>query len=631
MHDKAPERQNNVTYKETQDFGYRVFLTEEGAPGGEPAVSPLYSRFDLEEWPRDGVVMNFIEPSSEAPNVWSQRSPSPGSKTYIPQDILAEFHGDPYGQWHPKQPHRMSKPFNSLPESMTTEEHANYMVITKGGMSAPSWRPPRSRTPIQFSATASRSAPRPLKQPSADCVPRSLSVQRIAPPLRQRPSSTPSRVISPKEPPIQPVLSGSSLHAAFALEGTAEGSIGGPSGGSSDTGGSVPPPPSPELPLQQSVTAAQLEPLREEDERSSVCASLTGEALHLTCVDRPSPLGEEKETSSSRNAMGEETESSSSKNAKREEDESSSSKNTVVEGTECSSSKNARCEETESSSSKNAKREEDESSSSKNTVVEGTECSSSKSAMREENESSSSKNAVVEDNKASSSKTAEKPLSPQAVAGREGKETLENATAAEVESSAVNKIEEPGVGTTNTEKDSSPDNGRADGGKGVNEEPPSLSSVARSSLQEEADKPEDNQDTSQSDELELTAGGLQEVRNKLNSMNLDSQDHCEIKPESNKSQEETQFPTSPGIGEDFGREEILSPVAPQPPGSPELNETPDFTSGLDLSMDLEAELQMAMSGLDDLENEDEDADEWGLEEEAEAVARAHAPDLQPWD
>ena len=609
MHDKdrtpKAERQNNVTYKETQDSGYRVFLTEEGVPGGEPVVSPLYSRFDLEEWPRDGVVMNFIEPSSEAPNVWSQRSPSPGSKTYIPQDILAEFHGDPYGQWHPKQPRRMSKPFNSLPESMTTEEHANCMVITKGGMSAPSWRPPRSRTPIQFSATASRSAPRPLKQPSADCVPRSLSVQRIAPPLRQRPSSTPSRVISPREPPIQPVLSGSSLHAAFALEGTAEGSIGGPSGGSSDTGGSVPPPPSPELPLQQSVTAAQLEPLREEDERSSVCASLTGEALHLTCVDRPSPLGEEKETSSSRNAMGEETESSSSKNAKREEDESSSSKNTVVEGTECSSSKNAMGEETESSSSKNAKREEDE--------------------------SSSSKNAVVEDNKASSSKTAEKPLSPQAEAGREGKETLENATAAEVESNAVNKIEEPGVDTTNTEKDSSPDNGRADGGKGVNGEPPSLSSVARSSLQEEADKPEDNQDTSPSDELELTAGGLQDVRNKLNSMNLDSQDHCEIKPESNKSQEETQFPTSPGIGEDFGREEILSPVAPQPPGSPELNETPDFTSGLDLSMDLEAELQIAMSGLDDLENEGEDADEWGLEEEAEAVARAHAPDLQPWD
>lgn len=70
-----------------------VFLTER-ALSRDPSL--VLNKNDAQEWPQDKMIINVIENSDDMPRM--VRSPSPGSKTYIPQDILAEFHGDPYGR-----------------------------------------------------------------------------------------------------------------------------------------------------------------------------------------------------------------------------------------------------------------------------------------------------------------------------------------------------------------------------------------------------------------------------------------------------------------------------------------------------------------------------------------------------
>lgn len=57
---------------------------------------------------------------------------------------------------------------------------------------------------------------------------------------------------------------------------------------------------------------------------------------------------------------------------------------------------------------------------------------------------------------------------------------------------------------------------------------------------------------------------------------------------------------------------------PQPPASPDIVSTPDFTEGLDLNLDLEAELRAAMEGLDDLGDGEEKGE------------KRTSPELEPW-
>lgn len=57
---------------------------------------------------------------------------------------------------------------------------------------------------------------------------------------------------------------------------------------------------------------------------------------------------------------------------------------------------------------------------------------------------------------------------------------------------------------------------------------------------------------------------------------------------------------------------------PYPPGSPDIVSTPDFTVGVDMSLDLEAELRAAMEGLDDLADAEESGD------------KRTSPELEPW-
>lgn len=469
---RVPTGQDGVTRNkliEVQDSGYRVFLTEQVASRRDPAVTPVHSSSDIEEWPRDGDVINYIEPPHE--QSMTQRSPSYEEKTQIPEDILAELHGDPLSQNHSLQSQKLSKPFNALPESMTLEEHANCMVITEGGMSAPSWRPPRSRTPIQFSATPSRSVPKPLKQPSVDSVPRSLSVHRLGPSLQPRPKSTSLHVTSPVEPQVEPVLSDSSLHPEVSHQSTTQG-FSTPTEQCSITGGSVPPPPSPEVSLQNVITQASLETLNEEDERSSIAASLLEDPSVLKDITRPLPLGEE----------------------------------------------------------------------------DGKELGG-----------------------------VGKQFPPLDKAEYEKRITAE-----EIEI----KVENYSLGNRSMSK----------------EENVNLMKNPTEPAEEDTQTTKGNQEKS--------------------AVDLVHHDDAEINLETSVTGEAVHYVPSPEMELDIARKETSYPVSPQPPCSPELNESADFTNGLDLNLDLEAELQAAMSGLSDLQDGGEN--EWGVGGRSR-VPRAQAP------
>lgn len=245
-----------------------VFLTEE-VLSRDPNLTPLSNRKDTEEWPPDKMIINIIEYGDDVPR--TVRSPSPGSKTYIPQDILAEFHGDPYGR---KEMHiagqKMMGKANIVKEPQISTDQSGYI--------APAWRPPRSRTPIQFSETPSRRAPKPLRQPPAESVPKSLTVHSLARRVLRRPKSTPPRISSPKDSrdlPVQQVLSDSSLASLTRDDMEAFSMVAQASSPSADTCGSIPPPPSPEALLVAPVipSAPRLDPVSELEEKSSIASA----------------------------------------------------------------------------------------------------------------------------------------------------------------------------------------------------------------------------------------------------------------------------------------------------------------------------------------------------------------------
>jgi len=83
-----------------------------------------------------------------------------------------------------------------------------------------------------------------------------------------------------------------------------------------------------------------------------------------------------------------------------------------------------------------------------------------------------------------------------------------------------------------------------------------------------------------------------------------------------KQQEEIPDAANTTGEEDSGDNDAVAP--PHPPGSPDIVSTPDFTEGVDMSLDLEAELRAAMEGLDDLADIEESGD------------KQTSPELEPW-
>ena len=244
-----------------------VFLTEE-VLSRDPNLTLLSNRKDTEDWPQDRMIINIIE--NDVP-LRTGRSPSPGSKTYIPQDILAEFHGDLYGRKEMRiAGQKMMGKLNVVKEPE--------MSADLPGFIAPAWRPPRSRTPIQFLETPSRRAPKPLRQPPAESVPKSLTVQSLGRRVLGRPKSTPPRLSSPRDSrdlPVQQILSDSSLAPSYTRDDTEAFSMFAQvSSPSADTCGSIPPPPSPEALLIAPVgpSAPRLDPVSEVEEKSSIAS-----------------------------------------------------------------------------------------------------------------------------------------------------------------------------------------------------------------------------------------------------------------------------------------------------------------------------------------------------------------------
>ncbi|XP_031558400.1 uncharacterized protein LOC116294859 isoform X2 [Actinia tenebrosa] len=246
----------------------RIFLTE-----GFEATQ------DRHNTPDTGFLVDDKRVLKGPPSDTRGRSPSPGSRTRIPKDIIEEFRGNLYGKQLPKEE---SKAKQKALGSKSREIVLGPKITVSG------WRPPRSRTPIPFAETPARFAPRPLKQPPQESVPKSLHIVPIPTQNFQRPRSTPPRITTPKSNYIAQVLSESSLHnTGTSIE------VHGPSTNLSDTG-SVPPPPSPEaliLPNDLNMAVSTLEPLCEEDERSSRTTSIAEFVEKGTGNPRLSPLG----------------------------------------------------------------------------------------------------------------------------------------------------------------------------------------------------------------------------------------------------------------------------------------------------------------------------------------------------
>lgn len=97
--------------------------------------------------------------------------------------------------------------------------------------------------------------------------------------------------------------------------------------------------------------------------------------------------------------------------------------------------------------------------------------------------------------------------------------------------------------------------------------------------------------------------------------------HCETldnrENEFDKKQDEIQNDASLNVLDDKSEQHEEVIVPPHPPGSPDIINTPDFTEGLDMNLDLEAELRAAMEGLDDLDDN-------------EANEKRASPDLEAW-
>lgn len=89
--------------------------------------------------------------------------------------------------------------------------------------------------------------------------------------------------------------------------------------------------------------------------------------------------------------------------------------------------------------------------------------------------------------------------------------------------------------------------------------------------------------------------------------------------EADKKQDEisSEINTTADESRDKEQDEEEATVPPHPPGSPDITNTPDFTEGLDMNLDLEAELRAAMEGLEDLDDN-------------EAGEKRASPELEAW-
>lgn len=212
----------------------------------------------------------------ESPTTPRCCSPSPGCRTRIPKDIIEQFHGDIYG-----------KTMNAKTDDKLTSK---VLSNVSTGIIPPGWRPPRSRTPIQLAETPARYPPRPLRQPPAESVPKSLQVVAIRKPSGEltRCKSTPPRPSKHDNEILPQVLSDTSLLTSTS---TVSMEVGGPS--SVVTGsGAVPPPPSPEATTTlKNELQPTLETLCEEDERSSRNTSIADVMEKDVPLSRLSPLG----------------------------------------------------------------------------------------------------------------------------------------------------------------------------------------------------------------------------------------------------------------------------------------------------------------------------------------------------
>ena len=240
-----------------------VFITEDVTH--VPTATPVSIQKGTEEFPGDKMIINYIEDTDDIS--YPARSPTPGSKTVIPRDILSEFHGDLYGRNAMLARHKVKEKQRIARESHLQSDASAYI--------APAWRTPLSRTPIPLSETPSRKAPKPLRQPPAESVPRSLSVQPIAKRTLQRPRSSPPGASSSRgsiEIPLQQILSDSSLVNTSRDNTEGQSMIVQASSSTVDSCGSIPPPPSPEVPIVAGLSN-KLDPLSEVEERSSLASA----------------------------------------------------------------------------------------------------------------------------------------------------------------------------------------------------------------------------------------------------------------------------------------------------------------------------------------------------------------------
>ena len=469
-----------------------VFLTE-GALSRDPSL--VLNKNDAQEWPQDKMIINVIENSDDMPRM--VRSPSPGSKTYIPQDILAEFHGDPYGRkgMHVAGQKIIGKP-NIVKEPEKTDSR---------GYMAPAWRPPRSRTPIQFVDTPSRRAPRPLKQPPKESVPKSLTVKPLAQRTPRRPKSTPPRMSSSKDSgdlSVHQILSDSTL-GSFILDDPGKYSMDAQATlPSVDTSGSIPPPPSPEAILVTSVVPGtpRLDPVSEVEEKSSITSA--GLADGVSQVEGRNVVANLSEVEEGDEVDESNEEVDLGQNSKDIKSESNNEKETDL----------AITEDTETIE----RRQNDDSQDTPDVNLEGKTVSSF-------------------------------------FAGDE----------------ATDKTNLP---VTDTNKEMHNKAGRDEN---------------------ESEKQKDDKST--------------------------YEDTCTTTEESDEREKEkdnTDPPQPPESGEREQEKDNTDP--PQPPASPDIVSTPDFTEGLDMNLDLEAELRAAMEGLDDLGDGKENGE------------KRTSPELEPW-
>lgn len=241
------------------------------------------------------------------------RSPSPGSRTCIPNDIMEQFQGDIYGRMKAKagkiDDKLTSKALSTVSTGIEYSEQlqgdmfgrknitaTDDMLTSKAlsnvgtGIVPAGWRPPRSRTPILLAETPSRYAPKPLRQPPAEAIPKSLHIVSIRKPRELvRCKSTPPRTSTPDHDLLPQVLSDTSLptNSIVSME------VRGPSSTVTGDMGAIPPPPSPEATVTlKNELQLTLETLcEEEDERSSRNTSIVDIVEKDVTLSRLSPLG----------------------------------------------------------------------------------------------------------------------------------------------------------------------------------------------------------------------------------------------------------------------------------------------------------------------------------------------------